>query len=119
MATFPKLSSGVVTQYPVQLITAQTTRVIRFLDGSDQRYLVRGRSFRQWQIQLDLLNESEMQQLEAFYSEQQGDYTPFDFPDPFSGTVVPNCRFGHSILATNYTGVDTGMTTLWVVETNG
>jgi hypothetical protein len=119
MATFPTLSSGAVTQYPAQVITTQKTRVVRFLDGSDQRYLLRGRTLRLWQIQLDLLNETEIQQLEAFYSEQQGDYTPFDFPDPFSGTVVSNCRFGDSALVTNYTGVDTGTATLWVVETNG
>ena len=119
MATFPLLSSGAVTQYPAGLVTGQSAEAIRFLDGSDQRYLTQGRQFRSWQIRLNLLNETELQQMESFFSSQQGDYSSFSFPDPFGGNSVANCRLGAPQLITDYLGVDMGSTSLWVIETNG
>jgi hypothetical protein len=80
---------------------------------------MQGRTYRQWEIQLNLLTDIELQQLEAFFAAQKGDYTPFIFPDPISGTNVPNCRFGSSSLVTEYTGVNTSSASFWVIETNG
>lgn len=117
--TFPLLSSGAVMQYPAAQTAGQAVQIIRFIDGSDQRYIMQGRTFRQWQIQLSLLTDSELQKLEAFFEGQQGDYSAFVFPDPISGTNVPNCRFGNSALLTEYDGVNTGSTSFWVIETNG
>jgi len=119
MIVFPLLSSGAVTQYPAPMVTGQAVEVIRFLDGTDQRYLTQGRQYRRWQIRLDLLNGTELQRIESFFTAVQGEYSIFDFPDPFSGVTVPNCRLGASGLATEYAGVDTGSTSLWVIETNG
>jgi hypothetical protein len=119
MTTFPLLNSGAVTQYPAPLTSGQAVQVIRFVDGVDQRYLMQGRTFRQWEIQLNLLTDIELQQLEAFFLAQQGDYTAFVFPDPISGTNVPNCRFGTSSLLTEYDGVNASSTSFWVIETNG
>jgi hypothetical protein len=119
MAIFPLLTSGAVTQYPAGLVTGQSAEAIRFLDGSDQRYLTQGRQFRSWQIRLSLLNGTELQQVESFFTSQQGDYSTFSFPDPFSGNSVANCRFGEPQLTTDYLGVDMGSTSLWVIETNG
>ena len=119
MADFPLLSSGAITQYPAPLTSGQATQVIRFLDGSDQRFLVQGRVFRSWEIRLDLLNNQEIQKLEAFFVSGQGDYSPFVFPDPFTGTSVPKCRIGAPRLITEYIGEDINSTSLWVIETNG
>jgi len=119
MATFPTLSTGAVAQYPLGMNTSQGTQVIRFLDGSDQRYLTQSRALRQWEIRLDLLNEEEIQQLEAFFISQQGDYSAFVFPDPYSGADVPNCRFGSSGFISEYLGVNVSSTSFWVIETNG
>ena len=118
-ATFPLLNSGAVAQYPTAVVTGQNVQAIRFLDGSDQRYLQQGRQLRSWQIKLTLLNEEEIARLEAFFVAQQGDYAPFSFPDPFSGAVVTNCRLGAPGMESTYVGVDTGEMTLWVIETNG
>jgi hypothetical protein len=117
VADFPILKSGAVTQYPLSVTAGQGVRVIRFLDGSDQRYLVRGRSLRQWQIRLDLLDEREIQRIEAFFTDVQGDYSSFNFPDPLSGTSVPNCRLAAPGLVTEYVGVDSSATSFWVIET--
>lgn len=118
-ATFPLLSSGAVTQYPLPQNCGQGANVIRFLDGSDQRHLLQGRTFRQWQIQLTLLTDLELQQLEAFFEQQQGNYQSFVFPDPISGTNVPSCRFGGSTLQSEYAGVNSSSASFWIIETNG
>lgn len=119
MANFPVLSSGAVCQYPAPLTIGQAVQVIRFLDGSDQRCLTQGRMLRAWQIRLDLLNEQEIQQLEEFFGAQAGDYSPFIFADPFSGTEVPNCYLGAPGLASEYLGADVSSSSLWVIEANG
>ena len=119
MQTFPLLASGAIIQYPAGMTSAQGAQVIRFLDGSDQRYLTQGRTLRQWQIRLDLLNELEMQQMEEFFAALQGDYSTFVFPDPISESSVPNCRLAASGLASLYTGVDKGAISLQVIETYG
>lgn len=118
-AIFPSLHSGAVAQYPVSMITGQSTQIVRFLDGTDQRYLQQGRFFRSWQIKLNLLNETEIAQIEAFFISQQGDYSSFSFPDPFSGAVVANCRLASSGLGSQYVDVDSASTSIWVIETNG
>ena len=119
MAIFPVLSSGAVMQYPASVEFGQSVQVIRFLDGSDQRFLNQGRQYRRWQIRLDSLNDSEMNQLETFFLAQDGEYCLFDFPDPFSSQNVPNCRLGTAGIANDFVGVDNGCSTLWVIETNG
>jgi hypothetical protein len=119
VAMFPVLSSGAVTQYPTPLTTGQAAQVIRFLDGSDQRHLTQGRMLRSWEIRLDLLNETEIQLIEAFFISQQGDYSKFQFPDPFTGSVVSNCRLGASGLLSEYVGVDVSSTSFWVIEAHG
>jgi hypothetical protein len=119
VATFPLLSSGAITQYPIPLTTGQAVQIIRFLDGSDQRYLAQGKMLRSWEIRLDLLNESEIQRIEEFFTLQQGDYSRFTFADPFTGSDVPNCRLGAAGLVSDYLGVDASSTSLWVLETHG
>ncbi len=119
MAIFPVLSSGAIAQYPSSLVAGQAAQVIRFLDGSDQRYLTQGRMLRSWEIRLDLLNESEIQQLESFFSLLHGDYSSFVFPDPFTGTGVVNCRLGAPTFLSEYLGVDISSTSFWVIETHG
>jgi hypothetical protein len=106
-------------QYPAAVITGQGVGVIHFLDGSDQRYLTQGRTFRSWKVNLQHLNEDELSAIESFFEQQTGDYATFTFPDPFSSTGVPNCRFAHPSLETGYADVDSGSTALWVIETNG
>lgn len=119
MATFPLLSSGAVAQYPLLFGVSQGTSVIRFLDGSDQRFLTQGRQFRSWEVRLELLSDNELEQLETFFDAQQGTYSVFSFPDPISGTEIANCRLGASELNATYGALNAGSTSLWVIETNG
>ena len=119
MATFPLLRTGVIAQYPLQVSMGQRVQIIRFLDGSDQRFLSQGRQFRRWEIKLDLLDEQELAAVEQFFIEQQGTYSTFTFPDPVSGQAVQSCRLGSSGLVMQCAGTELNSTSLWVVETNG
>jgi hypothetical protein len=116
---FPKLSSGAITQYGTPVGFSSPTQIIRFLDGTGQRFLARGRILRRWFIELRLLNESEIAAVEAFFNTMKAEYSTFSFPDPISGTSVPNCRLGAPELTSDYQDVDAAATSLWVVETNG
>lgn len=106
-------------QYPAPVSSGQGAQTIRFLDGSDQRYLTQGRALRQWEIRLDLLSGEEIQQLETFFAIQNADYGAFTFPDPFSGTDIANCRFGEPQLLTEYVATGVHSTSIWVIETYG
>ncbi len=119
MMQFPTLTSGAVMQYGTPVGSVWPAQVIRFLDGTDQRFLLNGTPLRRWLIDLRLLNESEIAALEAFFSALSGEYLTFSFPDPFSGTSVPNCRIGAPEFISEYQGVDIATTSMWVVETNG
>jgi len=116
---FPKLSSGAVTQYGTPVGFSSPTQIIRFLDGTDQRFLARGRILRRWLIELRLLNESEIAAMEVFFNTAKGEYSEFGFPDPISGATIANCRIGAPELISDYQDVDVAATSLWVVETNG
>jgi hypothetical protein len=119
MATFPRLNTGAVSQYPTTLTVGQGVAIIRFIDGSDQRFLNQGRQYRRWKVDLTLLNDQEIHQLEQFFVSQQGEYSAFVFPDPISGTDVLNCRIGEPELGTVCTGTDVNSSTMWIIETNG
>jgi hypothetical protein len=116
---FPILSSGAIAQYGLPLGRSSPSQIIRFLDGTDQRFLTRGPMLRRWLIDLHLLNESEIASIEAFFNAMGGQYSTFNFPDPIGGTSVPNCRIGAPDLVSEYQDVDIAATSLWVVETNG
>jgi hypothetical protein len=119
MNTFPTISSNAVTQYPATVQYSQGVHVLEFLDGSDQRYLLQPKMLRLWRINLTQLNEDEIQQIETFFSNQQGNYSSFIFPDPFTGASVNNCRFAVAGLLTSYVDVDNARSFCWVIETNG
>ena len=119
MPTFPRLTSGAISQYPTQIVNQQAVQVLRYIDGSDQRFLNQGRQFRRWQIRLNLLSEAEMYALENFFEDQIGDYSIFTFIDPFSNLVVPNCVLGNPSIVSEFLERGQCATSLWVVETNG
>ena len=93
MALFPRLSTGAVAQYPAKRVLDYTTRVIQYLDGTEQRIGRRASAIRRWSIKLDQLTERELSDILIFFSQHQGRAEEFDFEDPWSGLVIEHCRF--------------------------
>ena len=91
-ATFPTLKTGAVTQYPATKSTQYSSFVLRFLDGSDQRYREFSAPLRRWTIQLSMLDEAELNALDQFFNSQQGRFETFSFVDPWTQSTIPSCR---------------------------
>ncbi len=116
MASFPTLKTGVVAQYPSDRARQFSTQVLRFLDGSEQRFPEYGVPLRRWLIRLDWLDEAELVKVEQFFENQDGRAGTFSFTDPWDGTVYPNCSFDSDVLALEYQGQGRGKTSVVVKE---
>ncbi|MFN7920749.1 MAG: DUF2460 domain-containing protein [Bryobacteraceae bacterium] len=93
MAQFPALKTGAILQYPAERRSGFSTAVVRFLDGSEQRFRERKTGLRRWAVRLELLTDSELAALEEFFASQQGRQGEFEFADPWDGTTHPKCCF--------------------------
>ena len=103
MTDFPLLKTGAIAQYPSQKTCLYSTRIMRFVDGSEQRYREYSGPLRQWTIQLDLLDESELNQIEAFFAgHRRAENFYFTFRDPWDGVEYPNCGIEDGELALKY-----------------
>ena len=94
MPDFPQLRTGAVTQYPARRQFSFVTRVMRFLDGSEQRFRLSPAVLRTWIIRLDLLTEDELNALREFHRSRAGQAQSFRFVDPWDAHEYPNCTFG-------------------------
>jgi hypothetical protein len=116
VATFPTLKTGAVAQYGSDRTRVFSTQVLRFVDGSEQRFPGYGTALLQWVIRLDLLDESELEALELFFESEGGRVGTFSFTDPWDGTVYPSCSFGSDELAMTFQDVARGNTQVVVKE---
>jgi hypothetical protein len=114
MATFPVLKTGAVAQYPLDHAVRYSTKAVRFMDGSQQKFRLIGVGLRRWTLKLDLLDEQELGAVIAFV-EQQGSAT-FAFTDPVTGDNVAKCMIsGQQFDATMTRELD-GQTTVVIEE---
>ena len=93
MSVFPALKTGAVLQYPAVKVTQFATQVVRFVDGSEQRFRLYASALRRWMIRLDLLDEAELHALREFFRTEGGTSGSFAFVDPFDGTEYTSCSF--------------------------
>lgn len=119
MADFPVLKTGAVAQYPLTRALGYSTRVLRFVDGSEQRFREYPRALRRWVIRLDLLDEEEMSRVEEFFVSQQGKLGSFSFTDPWDGTQYPNCSLERDEILLRFGAVMRGEATVVVRENRG
>src|SRR5947209_17370205 len=91
MANFPRLKTNAVMQYPATRTFRFENTILRFVDGSLQCYRAAKDDLRSWPIRLDLLDESELENLQAFFLTNQGRFGSFSFVDPWDGTEYPDC----------------------------
>jgi hypothetical protein len=116
MANFPALKTGAVAQYGSDRSRIFSTQVLRFVDGSEQRFPGYGTSLLQWVIRLDLLDESELENLELFFEAEGGRAGIFSFTDPWDGTVYASCSFSSDDLALQFQEIARGKAQVVVKE---
>ncbi len=119
MSTFPKLKTGAVAQYPATRTAGYATQAFRFLDGSEQRFPVRGAAGIRWVIRLDLLDDTEMVRVCAFFQSHQGRFGTFCFEDPWDGSLHTDCSFESDELVLELVGEAQGRLQLVIKENNG
>ena len=116
MSNFPQLKTGAVAQYPAQKTVSYRTHVLRFVDGSDQRFREYSASLHRWAIRLDLLDESELAAVEQFFLSQQGELSDFSFTDPWDGAEYTSCSLENGDAALEYYRQGRGRTVLVLKE---
>ena len=116
MPDFPQLRTGVVIQYPARRHFSFVTRVLRFIDGTEQRFRLWPSVLRQWIIRLDLLTGDELSNLRDFHRGRSGQAQTFRFIDPWDGTEYENCTFDGDDFEAALRGEDRGDLSLVVRE---
>ena len=77
MATFPKLKTNAIAQYPLARREQFQNQTVRFVDGSEQRYRDSAGARLEWDIQLSQLDEGELAAIEEFFLASQGAFGSF------------------------------------------
>ncbi len=114
MQEFPLLKTGAVAQYPALRAIRFSTQVMRFIDGSEQRYREFSGPLRRWVIQLTALDEEELDAMEAFFLAEQGGYGTFSFVDPWDDFEYTDCSLENPDAFFDYTGFHDARTRLVV-----
>lgn len=78
-------------QYPAANDALYSTGIVKFVDGTEQRYRDYKAPLRRWVIRLDLLDEAELSSLEDFFMDRDGQFGSFAFIDPRDATEYPDC----------------------------
>ena len=118
MATFPKLKTNAIAQYPMGRREQFQNQTVRFVDGSEQRFRDSGSARMEWQIQLSQLDEGELAAIEQFFLASQGAFGSFSFTDPWDGKVYDDCSVGADTLALLTVSEMRGSTKLTIVRNN-
>ena len=117
MSSFPTLKTGSSLQYPATKLIQYRTQIFRFLDGSEQRYRDFGSPLRQWAVQFDLLDESELAAFGQFFVSAQGAFGNFPFTDPWTQATLAGCSIGQDELTSELLNQSRNATKLVVIET--
>jgi hypothetical protein len=91
MATFPKLKTDAVAQYPLTRRMRFQNQTLTFVDGTQQRYRDGATALLRWEIRLEELDEGELAAVEEFFTANQGAFGSFAFTDPQDGQVYDDC----------------------------
>jgi len=116
MAVFPQLKTGAVAQHPSCRSVSFSTRAVRFLDGTEQRFRDHGAPIHRWIIQMGQLDEGELAEIEQFFVAQRGQLGDFSFTDPWNGAEYPSCSLESDLASLKYLGRGHGRTMLVVRE---
>ncbi len=116
MARFPTLKTGAVAQYPLRREQRSATRVVEFLDGTEQRYALTARPRRRWVVRLEGLDEEEVGRLFSFFLQERENGTGFEFTDPQDGREYSGCQFEEDTVAIEAASLAGALMTLTIRE---
>ena len=119
MTTFPILKTNAVAQYPTSRELVFRNQVLRFLDGSEQRYRDSAGPLHRWMVRLERLDQGEVAALQRFFEDCQGRLGDFAFVDPWDGTVYPCCSLEADDLDVEWMEEMNGRASLTVIENRG
>jgi phage-related protein len=119
MASFPTLKTSAVMQYPAVKAIAFQNQVVRFVDGTEQRYRDCAGPLRRWTIRLSDLDETEMAALEHFLESNQGSFGRFAFTDPWDNQTYGDCSFASDAMTLTSVDEMRGNTSVTVKENRG
>jgi phage-related protein len=119
MSSFPTLKTGAVLQYPAEKEVRFATTVVRFLDGSEQRYRGYQTKLRRWIVRLDLSDQAELHLFREFFRIQAGEGNSFTFTDPWDGAQHTNCSIDGGAMTEQLMDEMKGRTSLVVRENRG
>jgi hypothetical protein len=116
MDSFPHLGTNAIAQYPSGYGRSYRTEVLRFLDGTEQRYRKQPDGLRHWVIRLELLNEAETDALRRFFDGRAGRYGSFTFSDPWTGDDFENCFLESDVLDLEYRSINRSGAVVRIVQ---
>lgn len=116
MARFPRLQTRAITQYPAGSGSTRRTEVLRFVDGTEQRFRQWPGARRHWVVRLDLLDEAEVDELRRFFEAQSGRFGRFIFVDPWTNEEIENCAFGSDSMEIDFRSENRAAATIVIVE---
>jgi hypothetical protein len=116
MATFPKLKTEAVAQYPLTTTLTFQNQTLTFVDGTQQRYRDAGSALSQWEIRLTDLDDGELAAMEEFFLANQGAFGGFSFTDPQDGQFYEDCSLAVDGLGASTVAEMRGATTLRVMQ---
>lgn len=91
MASLPLLKSGVLCKYPVEHSQEFRTRVIRFLDDSEQRFTVRP-PLQRFSLVYRAIDAEDLTRLRQFWESMKGQFDASWSLD-WNGEQIERCRF--------------------------
>ena len=110
------LKTGAVIQFPASRSFQLATDIVRFIDGTEQRFRAYAQSYRRWRINCDALDETELHNIRSFVQDMNGAAGVFAFTDPWDNTVYPKCSIEGDVFAEVLAGPMQGNTSLTIRE---
>ncbi|MBZ5590639.1 MAG: hypothetical protein LAP39_00270 [Acidobacteriia bacterium] len=88
MPHLPQLSSGATGQYPIQKRRAERTIINQLSDGRTVKLADTGAEWVEWQLTYQDLADSEIANLQQFFSACEGQLNGFTFLDPMDNLLM-------------------------------
>lgn len=104
---FPNLKTGLTAQHPYRRLTCYSTRLLEFLDGSEQRIPLQGSARPEWRIVLSKLDETELSRFSDLFDASQAGTRDIQLTDPMDGQEY-TCNFAEPELGVESDALGSG-----------